>query len=506
MTSALAAFQAVDFNWTRALRDIWADPPYHVDEINHAVVDAVIDEFVATTARADSNPIGQVIQGRAGAGKTHLIGTLRRRVWEREGWFVLIDIVAVTDFWQTAALSFVESLHQAMPNGRLQYQAAIDAVLQRLFDDANARSAIANPPKEPLTRRTATDLFLAMLRRLDPINAPRHQDVVRALVFLDSKESDESNFAYMWLQGQNVDDELRRRLRLLTSTPRPVDIVRGLLWLLSLAGPTMIAVDQIDAIVSASNRADEAAGTDDSEAHRASALIEALALGLIDLPRRQTARDDRHLVPGGHVADPDRSGYCSLPRPVPHVAGARAGRPGDGRGGLDRGAARQDLCGGRLHTALSDLAVPARGDRKRRRAAPTGNPHRCDEHRRACLAAGRVTECASLAEPRAPTPAAAASPSRLDVLFEQEKRAADPRAFGSDETADAQRLVHLCELYLGHLDLPDAIDGEVRPDADRKAPPLHATLAFVFHDQATGSNAGVSAGSGRTTPSRSSRV
>jgi hypothetical protein len=483
MTSALAAFQAVDFNWTRALRDVWTDPAYHVEEINKPIVDAVIAEFKATTKRPDSNPIGQVIQGRAGAGKTHLIGTLRRRVWETGGWFVLIDIVAVTDFWQTAALSFVESLHQPMPNGRLQYQAAVDLVLQTLFHDANARKAIVGPPKEPLTRRTATDLYLAMLKRLDPVNAPRHQDVVRALIFLDAKEVAESNFAYMWLQGQNVDDEIRRDLKFLASNPRPVDIVRGLLWILSLAGPTMIAIDQIDAVVSASNRAEEAAGTDDVEARRASALIEALALGLIDL--HDVKRRAMTVVSCLEVTWP--------------ILTARAIAPFSGRfraqsvlAPVTQAAAVAELVGERLAKAYAatkftppyptwpftpkaiESAVGLR---------PREILTRCDEHRRACLAAGRVTECASLAEARAPAPTAAASPSRLDPLFAQEWRNADPGVFGKDEAADARSLVQLCEIYLGHLDLPDEVDGEVRPDADRRSPSLHATLAFVFHDQ-----------------------
>ena len=481
MSSALDAFRAVDFNWTRALRDVWTDPAYHVDEINKPIVDAVLDAFKTTTTRLDANPIGQVIQGRAGAGKTHLIGTLRRRVWEMGGWFVLIDIVGVTDFWQTAALSFLESLHQPMPNGRLQYQAAVDLVLQKLFDDANARKAIVGPPKEPLTRRTATDLYLAMLRRLDPVNAPRHQDVVRALIFLDSKESSENNFAYMWLQGQSVDDELRRDLKFLAASPRPVDVVRGLLWILSLAGPTMIAVDQIDAIVSAQNRAEEAAGSDDVEARRASGLIEALALGLIDL--HDVKRRAMTVVSCLEVTWP--------------ILTARAIAPFAGRfqaqpvlAPVDQATAVAELIGERLAKAyatanftppyptwpfLPKAIESAVGLRPREILT------RSDEYRRACLAAGRVTECASLAEGRASAAVAVASPSRLDPLFAQARRDADPVAFGKDEAADAKRLVQICELFLGHLALPDDVDGEVRPDADRRSPSLHATLAFVFH-------------------------
>ncbi len=65
-----------------------------------------------------SNPVGQVLTGRAGAGKTHLLGALRRRVWEGRGWFVLIDMIGINDFWRTAALGFLQSLSRVTPGGR----------------------------------------------------------------------------------------------------------------------------------------------------------------------------------------------------------------------------------------------------------------------------------------------------------------------------------------------------------------------------------------------------
>jgi hypothetical protein len=34
MTSDLDAFRLVDFDWTRQLRSIWHDPPYHVARLH----------------------------------------------------------------------------------------------------------------------------------------------------------------------------------------------------------------------------------------------------------------------------------------------------------------------------------------------------------------------------------------------------------------------------------------------------------------------------------------
>src|ERR1700688_1667435 len=98
MNEALRALRMVDFNWTHDLQSVWSDPISHVDELHRSLIDHIIDEFLSRTKNLTDNPIGKVILGEAGAGKTHLIGTLRRRVWQAKGWFVLLDVIGVTDF------------------------------------------------------------------------------------------------------------------------------------------------------------------------------------------------------------------------------------------------------------------------------------------------------------------------------------------------------------------------------------------------------------------------
>jgi hypothetical protein len=103
--SELDAFRSVDFDWTRQLRSIWRDPPYHVASLHHARIDNLVDYFTRKTREPDpaDEPLGRVIVGPAGYGKTHLIGELRRRIWEMEGWFVLLDFVGIKDFWSSVA-------------------------------------------------------------------------------------------------------------------------------------------------------------------------------------------------------------------------------------------------------------------------------------------------------------------------------------------------------------------------------------------------------------------
>src|SRR5215471_10116072 len=108
----LEVFRSVDFNWTRQLRSIWRDPPYHVPSLHQRPVDEIVDYFRTQTHDRDplDEPLGRVIVGPAGYGKTHLIGELRRRVWNMDGWFVLLDFVGIRDFWSSVALGFLNSL------------------------------------------------------------------------------------------------------------------------------------------------------------------------------------------------------------------------------------------------------------------------------------------------------------------------------------------------------------------------------------------------------------
>src|SRR5262249_12073413 len=80
-------------------------------------------------------------------------------------------------------------------------------------------------------------------------------------------------------------------------------------------------------------------------------------------------------------------------------------------------------------------------------------------------------------------------PSRtegLDQEFHRLMASADISGFLEKENEDGTGcglLIQACELFLQHLDLPENIDGIVKPDPDRKKPSLHSRLTFTFHDK-----------------------
>jgi hypothetical protein len=73
INDALLAFRLVDFNPTRDLQSIWSDTGFQVDELHKPLADELINDFLVQTRKPTDNPIGQIILGQPGAGKTQFV-------------------------------------------------------------------------------------------------------------------------------------------------------------------------------------------------------------------------------------------------------------------------------------------------------------------------------------------------------------------------------------------------------------------------------------------------
>jgi len=481
MTPELAAFRAVDFDWVRHLQSVWHDTPYNVEDLHKPVADRILDDFARLSRPGASSLTGHVVVGQAGSGKTHLIGTLRRRVWEADGWFVLLDIVGITDFWQTAALGFINSLLQPMPDGRPQYEAIMMRVLKSV--PQHVLKAVAQ--EEGGIRKgnivETAKRYVAILQRAHPPHAMQHRDVVRAFLLL--RDENTQNAAYSWLQGLDIEPEERKAIGFFGPPPKPTELVRGMSWLMSLAGPTMIAVDQIDPIVTAANlSAGLASDTDDDVERKARSIIETLAGGLMDI-RDVTSRSVTVvtcLAPTWNVLK-SRALKPALQRfnePVP-LEPPRGSEP--------------------LEQILIQRLSPAYGERgfaapystwpftrnavhSARGLLPRVVLMRCEDHRRRCLAAGQVFECESLAEPH-PGPNGPA-PTGLDAVFGEHLSRADIEGLldPADESKALRDLIAATlALYVRQTDTPEHTDVELRDDPNAKNPTLHGRVVFTFH-------------------------
>ncbi|MFY9625431.1 MAG: AAA family ATPase, partial [Rhodoplanes sp.] len=400
---------------------------------------------------------------------------------------MLLDIIGITDFWATTALGFLNSLHQPVPSGRTQYEAVLSAIVSRVPLDSAARKAMNEWEEKPdKTRLDTVELFLRLMRRVDQTNTTKHQDVIRALLLLGSDDWDANNIAYCWLQGLDVDESKRHELGFLKAPPPYHELVRGMLWVMSLAGPTLIAVDQIDSIVSASNLLAglDGAPADDTE-RKARAIIELLAGGLMDL--HDLKRRAMTVVSCLQVTWP-----IIKARAVQAAAQRFEELPV-----LEPIKSRdivENLINGRLDSAYAEMGFhppyrtwPFRPDAIESAVGllPRQILIRCNEHRQRCIAAGEVLECTSLGEARTPPPPPPPPPG-LEQEFQRQFVGADISGLlekENEDTVASDLLIHACELLLRHLVLPDTIDAVVKPDPDRKKPSLHGRLSFTFHKE-----------------------
>jgi hypothetical protein len=80
----------------------------------------------------------------------------KRRVWEAKGWFVLLDIIGITDFWATAALGFLNSLFQQSSKEEAMRAAGTDEIRAQSGPPLRvAGFSVTGPTPVPSTVRCA---------------------------------------------------------------------------------------------------------------------------------------------------------------------------------------------------------------------------------------------------------------------------------------------------------------------------------------------------------------
>jgi hypothetical protein len=242
---SLAALAALTFNWTRTLNDVWAPAPFHVDGL-HAEVSQDIARAIEEAAGGTANPLGIVIQGQRGVGKTHLLGWAREQVQRAGGYFFLVGDLSAKAFWEELLGCVVEQLLPLPDGSRDQLRALLSALAHRVGLDPVTRDCVtgrAAPTPEALR------VFIRELRRVDPRIGLICQDTARALVLLASPDQDVQDVGYYFMTGNEVNLTDRRHWGIHATRSVPRLLITELSRLLALTGPAVIAIDQIDALI-----------------------------------------------------------------------------------------------------------------------------------------------------------------------------------------------------------------------------------------------------------------
>lgn len=472
MNQALDALRRVDFDWVRTLDSVWLDAE-PTGGPNDALVPRLVEELHRRPRDPGSRTLGRALVGPSGIGKTHLIGQLRREVWRSGGWFVLLDVLGLTDFWRSAALSFVTALLKTMPDGRRQSDAVLAGVARRFNVERQVEQAFDTPDIEA---RRIVDLLVRALMTLDADRALKHQDVFRALCLLRANDLSAVALAHAWLQGYEADPAERAALGFRTPPPAPIEIVRGLSWIMGLSGPTLVALDQIDGVIDASRS--QAA----DEFEEATPLAKILASGLLELHdgagRGMTVVTCLYdswtrLEAWGVKSARDRFEAAE------HLVGMN-----------DRAAAGA-LIRARLAPAYREAGFAPLyptwpfSDAVIAEAAGFGMMPRtllmrCDAFRRDCLARGEAAECPSLID---------TGPIKVEPPLETFDLAAEKRAaeigglLADDENTLGELLRSAFDLYAIEDDPDDAIDIASKGEPEQRIPPLHGRLTFIYRNE-----------------------
>jgi hypothetical protein len=251
MNTELSALASVDFEWATHVDGAWQKPSFFIPSLQASAGRDLAEKLAGFDATPGATPpLGIAVLGPAGSGKSYLINSLRKGIQERGQFFVSVDMTGVGNFESTLSLGILRSLSQPDADGRPQWRALLEHLVSHYADPGLRNDSIDN-----LCASRPPGLITRCDRLIDAVWA-RHsgdpdasRDVLRALLLVASEHPDVVDLGESWLSGIGVAREDAELHGFQQAREQPGLIFRSLCWLLSLARPTLLAIDHIDATV-----------------------------------------------------------------------------------------------------------------------------------------------------------------------------------------------------------------------------------------------------------------
>ena len=275
------ALASLRLTWAPTVDDLWRpQAATHVPGLNEDAIDDVMDAFGDAARDPASAPLGIVVRGPAGSGKTHLLGQIRERVQAAAGYFFVVELLDAASFWQSVGNGILESLGRTGAERETQLKDLLWELSSIAHVSRAERRAIIGD--EDLDVDTL-DRFVNALAKARPDPVRQCRQTLRALVLLGASDlaAHDVGEAYLHSSDEHGSDD-RDQWRLRASPASAQECVRDVSRLIALAGPSVLAVDQIDTLLARSlARTDEADDFGDG-------VLEQVAHGLMAV--RQTMR------------------------------------------------------------------------------------------------------------------------------------------------------------------------------------------------------------------------
>jgi hypothetical protein len=280
------AFAAVRLDWARTPEDVWRTSTVHVDGLHPQATHSIDAGIADAAASCDSSPLGIVVQGQRGSGKTHLLGWVRERVHSLGGYFFLIGPLSGTTFWESVAGSIRESLLRTIDGRGTQLFVFLHRLSSLLEVSDPVRAGVVGDTE--LMPEHLKD-FIVALRTFDDSLGRECQDTLRALVLYGSADFAAQDVGQSYLQSMEEQEAGERARRGMRTPAKPArQIVSEISRLLALTGPSVMAIDQIDTVVAEATTS-TVTESDGPDGRHPSPLFDQVADGLLVL-RDVTAR------------------------------------------------------------------------------------------------------------------------------------------------------------------------------------------------------------------------
>jgi hypothetical protein len=274
------ALENLRFDWAPTPEDVWTPAETHVDGLNDPALTAVMAAFGDAEASHGPSPLGIALTGQQGSGKTHMLGAVRAEVQRRGGYFFLVSLLHGRDFWQNIVHAVRTGLHYPGPGGKRQLTIMLRRLADRLQLPDEARRQVLG---ESTLTRWALDEVVIALHEADILWGHECRHTARAMVLLAARDpaAQEVGESYITSASEAIAGE---RIEWgIHPDPKPAhQIVGEISRLLSLTGASLLAIDQIDTLISQSLRSTDAQVPTPVGLPR-ELLLEQIGTGLMDL-------------------------------------------------------------------------------------------------------------------------------------------------------------------------------------------------------------------------------
>lgn len=248
---ALQALKEIDFNSATLIGSVWQNSQYDVGSLHEEKRQRVINELERMKASEDlDSPLGLVFVGARGTGKTHLLSAVRKYAFDQNVGFVLADMTAVVNsFWDTLLKGYLTSLQKLETDDIFQFKRIIEHLI-RLTGSPTTIEQLADASAEKLSQEIQA--IISALIRIDRQRTIKFRDIIRAIFLINSNHLEILESGENWLQGIDIDENEKSTFGFSRTSMNSMDsmsAVEGISWLMSLRGPSVLALDQLDSIV-----------------------------------------------------------------------------------------------------------------------------------------------------------------------------------------------------------------------------------------------------------------